>query len=220
MKVIIEIHKELGAKEIYGEKPNYESYNRHRAEHFSPAHQENLGGIYFHLYGKSNIPFYIGIGNDMLGRNWSHIDCYLNGSYWLPVDPNDLTDVENCFRMDWDKGKFIQPLQPDDSIETKNLRTKSADALIEEMTVLFARVKKDGVKPVVSTEYRFLIEQVERQLQENMVNSLGIDGNWIGLKGSNRGGGLKLEAYTLMFNYADEINTKIDIEKFGGIYET
>ena len=156
----------------------------------------------------------------MLGRNWSHVDCYLSGSYWLPVNPNDLADVENCFKKGWKKNRFIQPRQPDDDAEIKNLRTKSAEALIEEMTVLFARVKKDGVKPVVSTEYRFLIEQVERQLQENMVNGLGIDGNWIGLKGSNRGGGKEPGAYTLVFDYADEISTKIDIEKFGGIYET
>jgi len=213
MKVIIEIHKELKAEEIYGDKPEYESYYKHRAEYFSPEQKENLAGIYFHLYGKSNVPFYIGIADDMLGRNWSHFDCYLNGSYWLPINPDDLSNVEDCLKANWEKDKFIKPRQPDDSIETKNLRAKSAKALIKETTVLFARVKKDGIKPAPSTQYRFLIEQVERQLQENIVDNLKIDGSWIGLKGSNRGGGKEPGAYTLAFSYADVINTKIDIGK-------
>ena len=54
------------------------------------------------------------------------------------------------------------------------------------------------------------VEQVERQLQDNMVLRLNLDPSWIGRTGSNRGGGLDDVAHRLSLTYADSVSVRLD----------
>ena len=56
-------------------------------------------GVYFHLYENADRPFYIGISDDMAGRNRKHLENYQKKRYWLVKNPHRLTDLR-CFVKD------------------------------------------------------------------------------------------------------------------------
>ena len=91
--------------------------------------------------------------------------------------------------------------------------SQTVDRLLDHMTILFGKVTllKDGV-PVQQSfeEARRTVEQVERQLQDNMVLRLNLDPSWIGRTGSNRGGGLDDVAHRISLTYADSVAVRLD----------
>ena len=53
-------------------------------------------GVYFHVYQDADRPFYIGISDDMTGRNRDHLENYRKKNYWMVKNPHRLTDLR-CF---------------------------------------------------------------------------------------------------------------------------
>ncbi len=108
---------------------------------------------------------------------------YINGFYWLVKEPEKLKTLE-CFKVDsYDRNEFFQPI-PKSNLEE---RKPSVEKLLDNMWILFSQVIPEN-KDEFSE--RALIEQVERQLQDKLVESLKIDPSWVGRTGSNRGGWL------------------------------
>jgi len=188
MKVTAQIHKALPAREILDNYSNYSSY-------FDLS--KNMKGIYFHIYkasSEASIPFYIGISNNVFERNYDHLQNYINGSYWLVKDPEELKTLE-CFKIDsYDRNDFFQPI-PKSNLEE---RKPSVEKLLDDMWILFSRVIPENKDAFCE---RILIEQVERQLQDKLVESLKIDPSWVGRTGSNRGGGLDIITHNLTIEY-------------------
>ena len=193
MKVTIEIHKFLSAREIIND------YELHK-EYFSDVH--NAQGIYFHLYGASTIPFYIGISDHMLRRNRDHIALYrkdydeIGARYWLAKEPDDLKDAK-CF-INYTKeqeSKFFSPKRSDDIVGRDEVIIK----LLNNMKVLFARVIPENKS---GDNIRWIIEVAERQMQDNLIKNCKIEKSWIGRTGSNKGGGDSEDIYELSIKYA------------------
>lgn len=84
------------------------------------------------------------------------------------------------------------------------------EQLFDHMTILFARITSDRGTEGSPEEARRTVEQVERQLQDNMVRSLGLYPDWIGRTGSNRGGGLDAVTHTLSLSYSSGVSQRLD----------
>ena len=167
-------------------------------------------GVYFHLYENADRPFYIGISDDMAGRNRKHLENYQKKRYWLVKNPHRLTDLR-CFVKDafYSTYDFYKPGRDAPCGEWD----KAVDQLFAHMTILFSRVTllEDGAEiPQSPGEARRTVERVERQLQNNMVQSLNLYPDWIGRTGSNRGGGLDAAVHRLSFTYASSVSHRMD----------
>lgn len=167
-------------------------------------------GVYFHVYQDADRPFYIGISDDMAGRNLDHLKNYLGKSYWMVKNPHRLTDLR-CFVDDdfYSTYDFYAPGRDAVCREWD----QAVEQLFDHMTILFGKVTllRDGTPVEQSSEAaRRTVEQVERQLQDNMVLRLGLDPGWIGRTGSNRGGGLDDVAHRLSLTYGDHISVRLD----------
>ena len=179
------------------------------AEADTPLEASGLG-VYFHVYQDADRPFYIGISDDMAGRNRDHLENYQKKNYWMVKNPHRLTDLR-CFVDD----KFYSTYDfyaPGRDAVCKEW-SQTVDRLLDHMTILFGKVTslKDGTPVEQSAEAaRRTVEQVERQLQDNMVLRLGLDPSWIGRTGSNRGGGLDDVAHRLSLTYADSVSVQLD----------
>lgn len=179
------------------------------AEADTPLESSGLG-VYFHVYQDADRPFYIGISDDMAGRNRDHLENYQKKNYWMVKNPHRLTDLR-CFVDDefYSTYDFYAPGR--DAVCKEWGQT--VDRLLDHMTILFGKVTllKDGTPVEQSAEAaRRTVEQVERQLQDNMVLRLGLDPSWIGRTGSNRGGGLDDVAHRLSLTYADSVSVQLD----------
>lgn len=167
-------------------------------------------GVYFHVYQDADRPFYIGISDDMAGRNRDHLENYRKKNYWMVKNPHRLTDLR-CF-VDDDFYSTYDFYAPGRDAVCKEW-SQTVDRLLDHMTILFGKVTllKDGTPVEQSAEAaRRTVEQVERQLQDNMVLRLGLDPSWIGRTGSNRGGGLDDVAHRLSLTYADSVSVQLD----------
>ena len=179
------------------------------AEADTPLEASGLG-VYFHVYQDADRPFYIGISDDMAGRNRDHLENYRKKNYWMVKNPHRLTDLR-CFVDDdfYSTYDFYAPGRDAVCREWE----QAVDRLFDHMTILFgkATLLKDGV-PVQQSleEARRTVEQVERQLQDNMILRLNLDPSWIGRTGSNRGGGLDDVAHRLSLTYADSVSVRLD----------
>ena len=163
-----------------------------------PSEASGLG-VYFHVYQDADRPFYIGISDDMAGRNRNHLENYRERKYWMVKNPHRLTDLR-CFVADdfYSTYDFYAPGRDAACREWG----QAVERLFDHMTILFGKVTllKDG----------YPVEQVERQLQDNMVLRLNLDPSWIGRTGSNRGGGLDDVAHRLSLTYAGNISVRLD----------
>lgn len=167
-------------------------------------------GIYFHIYKNSSIPFYIGISDHMADRNKDHLANYVEKKYWMVKNPHRLTDLR-CF-VDDDFYSTYDFYAPGRDTVCKEWG-QAVEQLFDHMIILFGKVtlRKDGAMVEQSSEAaRRTVEQVERQLQDNMVLRLSLDPSWIGRTGSNRGGGLDDVAHRLSLTYADSISVRLD----------
>lgn len=164
-------------------------------------------GVYFHVYQDSDRPFYIGISDHMADRNRDHLDNYAGKRYWLVKNPHRLTDLR-CFVNDafYSTYDFYKPGRDSDCGEW----SKAVEQLFDHMTILFARITSDRGTAGSPEEARRTVEQVERQLQDNMVRSLGLYPDWIGRTGSNRGGGLDAVTHTLSLSYSSGVSQRLD----------
>ena len=174
-----------------------------------PSEASGLG-VYFHVYQDADRPFYIGISDDMTGRNRDHLENYRKKNYWMVKNPHRLTDLR-CFVDDdfYSTYDFYAPGRDAVCGEWE----QAVERLFDHMTILFGKVTllKDGIPMEQSAEAaRRTVEQVERQLQDNMVLRLGLDPSWIGRTGSNRGGGLDDVAHRLSLTYADSVSVHLD----------
>lgn len=174
-----------------------------------PSEASGLG-VYFHVYQDADRPFYIGISDDMAGRNRNHLENYRERKYWMAKNPHRLTDLR-CFVADdfYSTYDFYAPGRDAACREWG----QAVERLFDHMTILFGKVTllKDGYPVEQSSEAaRRTVEQVERQLQDNMVLRLNLDPSWIGRTGSNRGGGLDDVAHRLSLTYADNISVRLD----------
>ena len=180
-----------------------------RAENNIPLEARGLG-VYFHVYQDADRPFYIGISDDMADRNRDHLENYREKKYWMVKNPRRLTDLR-CFVADdfYSTYDFYAPGRDAVCKEWD----QAVERLFDHMTILFGKVTllKDGV-PVQQSleEARRTVEQVERQLQDNMILRLNLDPSWIGRTGSNRGGGLDDVAHRLSLTYADSVSVRLD----------
>ena len=179
------------------------------AEADTPLEASGLG-VYFHVYQDADRPFYIGISDDMAGRNRDHLENYQKKNYWMVKNPHRLTDLR-CFVDDefYSTYDFYAPGR-DAVCEDWE---QAVERLFDHMTILFGKVTllKDGIPMEQSAEAaRRTVEQVERQLQDNMVLRLGLDPSWIGRTGSNRGGGLDDVAHRLSLTYAESVSVRLD----------
>lgn len=179
------------------------------AEDHIPLEAGGLG-VYFHVYQDADRPFYIGISDDMAGRNRDHLENYQKKNYWMVKNPHRLTDLR-CFVDDdfYSTYDFFAPGR--DAVCGK--WDQAVERLFDHMTILFGKVTllRDGT-PVKQSpeEARRTVEQVERQLQDNMALRLNLDPSWIGRTGSNRGGGLDDVAHRLSLTYANGISVRLD----------
>lgn len=167
-------------------------------------------GVYFHVYQDADRPFYIGISDDMADRNREHLDNYRKKNYWMVKNPHRLTDLR-CF-VDDDFYSTYDFYAPGRDAVCKEW-DQAVERLFDHMTILFgkATLLKDGSPVEQSSEAaRRTVEQVERQLQDNMVLRLSLDPSWIGRSGSSRGGGLDDVAHRLSLTYADSISVRLD----------
>ncbi len=150
-------------------------------------------GVYFHVYQDADRPFYIGISDDMAGRNRDHLENYRKKNYWMVKNPHRLTDLR-CFVDDdfYSTYDFYAPGRDAVCGEWE----QAVDRLFDHMTILFGKVTllKDGA-PVE---------------QSNMVLRLNLDPSWIGRTGSNRGGGLDDVAHRISLTYADSVAVRLD----------
>lgn len=167
-------------------------------------------GVYFHIYQDADRPFYIGISDDMADRNRDHLENYRKRNYWMVKNPHRLTDLR-CFVADefYSTYDFYAPGRDAVCEEWE----QAVERLFDHMTILFGKVTllKDGALVEQSSEAaRCTVEQVERQLQDNMVLRLNLDPSWIGRTGSNRGGGLDDVAHRLSLTYADSVSVRLD----------
>lgn len=167
-------------------------------------------GVYFHVYKNSDRPFYIGISDDMLGRNLSHLENYRKKKYWLVKNPHRLTDLR-CFVNDdfYSTYDFYKPGRDPVCKEWD----KAVEQLFDHMTILFSKITllENGAAVTQSPEEaRRTVEQVERQLQDNMVQSLNLYPDWIGRTGSNRGGGLDDITHQLSLTYDSSVSLRLD----------
>lgn len=167
-------------------------------------------GVYFHVYKNADRPFYIGISDDMAGRNLDHLKSYLGKSYWMVKNPHRLTDLR-CFVKDefYSTYDFYKPGRDEPCPEWD----KAVEQLFDHMTILFSRVTllEKGVERAQSpAEARCTVEQVERQLQDNMVHCLNLYPDWIGRTGSNRGGGLDGITHQLSLTYGASVDCRLD----------
>ena len=179
------------------------------AEADTPLEASGLG-VYFHVYQDADRPFYIGISDDMAGRNRDHLENYRKKNYWMVKNPHRLTDLR-CF-VDDDFYSTYDFYAPGRDAVCKEW-SQTVDRLLDHMTILFGNVTSltDGTPVEQSAEAaRRTVEQVERQLQDNMVLRLGLDPSWIGRTGSNRGGGLDDVAHRLSLTYADSVSVRLD----------
>lgn len=167
-------------------------------------------GIYFHVYKNADRPFYIGISDDMAGRNLDHLENYREKSYWMVKNPHRLTDLR-CFVDDefYSTYDFYKPGR-DAPCEAWD---QAVEQLFDHMTILFSHITllEDGAETAQSpSEARRTVEQVERQLQDNMVRRLNLYPDWIGRTGSNRGGGLDTITHQLSLTYAGSVSLRLD----------
>lgn len=167
-------------------------------------------GVYFHIYQDADRPFYIGVSDDMADRNRDHLENYRKRNYWMVKNPHRLTDLR-CFVADefYSTYDFYAPGRDAVCEEWE----QAVERLFDHMTILFGKVTllKDGALVEQSSEAaRCTVEQVERQLQDNMVLRLNLDPSWIGRTGSNRGGGLDDVAHRLSLTYADSVSVRLD----------
>ena len=167
-------------------------------------------GVYFHVYRNADRPFYIGVSDDMADRNRDHLENYRKKNYWMVKNPHRLTDLR-CF-VDDDFYSTYDFYAPGRDTVCKEW-DQAVEQLFDHMTILFGKVTlwKDGAIVEQSSEAaRRTVEQVERQLQDNMVLRLSLDSSWIGRTGSNRGGGLDDVVHRLSLTYADSISVRLD----------
>ena len=179
------------------------------AEADTPLEASGLG-VYFHVYQDADRPFYIGISDDIAGRNRDHLENYRKKNYWMVKNPHRLTDLR-CFVDDefYSTYDFYAPGRDAVCEEWE----QAVERLFDHMTILFGKVTllKDGIPMEQSAEAaRRTVEQVERQLQDNMVLRLGLNPSWIGRTGSNRGGGLDDVAHRLSLTYAESVSVRLD----------
>ena len=156
MKITIEVHKALTAREIIN---NYEEHK----DYFND--KKNSQGVYFHLYGDSTIPFYIGISDNMLRRNRDHIALYrkdydeYGDRYWLPKEPDRLKNAECYINYTCEKSTdFYSPSRPCDITG----RNEAIKMLLDNMSVVFARIVCSDNDAISDMDKRFLLEEVER----------------------------------------------------------
>ncbi|MCI8690071.1 MAG: hypothetical protein HFF87_07125 [Oscillibacter sp.] len=177
-------------------------------EHLLP--EANGLGIYFHVYKNAVYPFYIGISSDMAGRNRNHLENYQKKRYWMVKNPHRLTDLR-CFVKDefYSTYDFYKPGRDAPCREWDH----AVEQLFDHMTILFSHITllENGTEPPQSPEAaRRTVEQVERQLQNNMVQSLNLYPDWIGRTGSNRGGGLDAVTHRLSLTYAGGVSHRLN----------
>lgn len=180
-----------------------------------PSEASGLG-VYFHVYPDPaptrtvSRPFYIGISDNMAGRNREHLENYRKKNYWMVKNPHRLTDlrcfVDDAFYSTYD---FYAPGRDAACKEWD----QAVERLFNHMTILFGKVTllKDGAPVEQSPEAaRRTVEQVERQLQDNMALRLNLDPSWIGRTGSNRGGGLDDVVHRISLSYTKGVCVWLD----------
>lgn len=180
-----------------------------------PSEASGLG-VYFHVYPDPaptrtvSRPFYIGISDNMAGRNREHLENYRKKNYWMVKNPHRLTDlrcfVDDAFYSTYD---FYAPGRDAACKEWD----QAVERLFNHMTILFGKVTllKDGAPVEQSPEAaRRTVEQVERQLQDNMALRLNLDPSWIGRTGSNRGGGLDDVVHRISLYYTKGVCVRLD----------
>ena len=203
ISVKLEVHKVLTARQILGDYEKYASYFR-----------ENGEGIYFHIYDNSDIPFYIGISENMLRRNHDHLTAYRYGQYWLPKNPDGLKGAQ-CYinYKDADAHKFYSPNRPDDMDGHEGAVAK----LFDNMSIMFSRVYNISENIPAN---RYQIEVVERQLQQNQIDILKVHKSWNGRLGSNKGGGLGTDEYAIEIAYTENIPNDVNRLKLDALIPT
>ena len=108
-------------------------------------------GVYFHVYQDADRPFYIGISDDMAGRNRNHLENYRERKYWMVKNPHRLTDLR-CFVADefYSTYDFYAPGR---DVVCKEW-DQAVERLFDHMTILFGKVTllKDGAPVEQSSE--------------------------------------------------------------------
>lgn len=160
-------------------------------------------GVYFHVYQNADRPFYIGISEDMLQRNIDHLEGYQNKKYWLVKNPHRLLDLR-CFVNDayYSTFDFFAPKRDN---QRDPAWSQAIHQLMEQTNILFAHVELDG-----QPASRIVVEEVERQLQDNLIERLNLWPDWVGRTGSNRGGGLDGATHAIKLEFAPSILCRLN----------
>ena len=167
------IHKQLDALDIYGEGCNWK-------ELYDSFNGEQEHGIYFYTYKNSNIPYYIGKSHaksyKIVGRVWDELNYYVNGRYWLPKNPDLLTDL-TCFKKDYtEEGNFFTPGTEPEEEDFK----EAVEKLLNKTIISFSYLEDETGKHVLD-----LINDIEVQLQYNLVEKYKLARGWIGDGGAS-----------------------------------
>lgn len=201
--IVLEVYKYLPVRKILN---NYNQYDK-EIETLNKRQ-----GIYFHIYKQSSLPFYIGISNHMLGRNYEHFDCYRKGSYWLEKDPDKLATLD-CFKIkgfdsvrDYTQTNFYPPKKEGQDYGPQ--WSVAVEKLLDHSGVLFATLKPSDNHD--ASNNRKLLEQVELQLQENLVVRHKVDETFVGRTGSNRGGAIDYIEHQLVMEYVSDDIPRLD----------
>jgi len=174
MNVKVVVHKKLSAREILDEalwKANYSYFNE----------EQHKNGIYFYTYNSSKVPYYIGMSAaksyNILGRVWSELNDYQNGRYYMPKEPDQLSNLE-CFKSECSPESFFIPgdYDKDDKYFQEMLKK-----LLDNTDIIFSFLEM--IPEVESKDIKDIFFNIEAIFQTNIVKAMKLQPKWIGDKG-------------------------------------